>query len=101
MCLFALANFWGPEIQVHLDRAFGTRLAGQRFKASFVPWFFMFLLGTLAQRRHEWLVPRLLDRALVIFVGYFLVVIADHFGGDHHWETISPFISYHSLVSPS
>jgi peptidoglycan/LPS O-acetylase OafA/YrhL len=79
VCLFALANFWGPEIYVQLDEAFGTRLAGQCFKASFVPWFFMFLLGVLAQRRHEWIVPRLLDRASVIFVGYFLVVIADHF----------------------
>ena len=39
----------------------------------------MFLLGALAQRRHEWIVPRLLDRSLVILVGYFLVVIADHF----------------------
>ena len=65
-CLFALANFWGPEIQVHLDRVLGTRLASQGFQASFVPWFFMFLLGVLAQRRHEWIVPRLLDRSLVI-----------------------------------
>jgi peptidoglycan/LPS O-acetylase OafA/YrhL len=80
VCVFALANFWSSEIRACLDQTFGTRLAGQCFKASFVPWFVMFLLGVVAQRRHEWIVPRVRDRLPLILIGYLLVISVVHFG---------------------
>lgn len=80
VCVFALANFWSPEIRAFLDQTFGTRLASQCFKASFVPWFVMFLLGVVVQRRYEWIVPRIRARARAILVGYFVVVAVIHFG---------------------
>jgi len=55
--LFGAANQWKFEVQSALDATLGSEIAGKLFLASFVPWFFMFLLGVLAQRHAASIVP--------------------------------------------
>ena len=55
--LFGAANQWKFAVQSSLDTALGSEIAGKLFLASFVPWFYMFLLGVLAQRHAASIVP--------------------------------------------
>jgi peptidoglycan/LPS O-acetylase OafA/YrhL len=55
--LFGAANQWKFAVQSSLDTALGSETAGKLFLVSFIPWFFMFLLGVLAQRHAASIVP--------------------------------------------
>lgn len=68
--LFAPINHFKAEIAVWLDGlGHGTVLA-KLFAVSFLPWYFMFLLGALAQRLSDHLLPLLVGRIAIVVALY-------------------------------
>jgi peptidoglycan/LPS O-acetylase OafA/YrhL len=77
--VFGLVAHNRSEISQGLDLWSGSDLAGRLFRVSFVPWYYMFLLGVLAQRFHATLVPLLVDRVSAVVAIYLSSLIVDHF----------------------
>lgn len=80
--LFGAANQWKFAVQSSLDTALGSEIAGKLFLASFVPWFYMFLLGVLAQRHAASIVPwaRRYRWAIIGSTAGVIIVCKDGFG---------------------
>jgi peptidoglycan/LPS O-acetylase OafA/YrhL len=76
---FGLVAHSRSEIAQGLDLWSGSDLAGRLFRVSFVPWYYMFLLGVLAQRFHTILVPLLVDRVFAVVVVYLSSLLVEHF----------------------
>lgn len=76
---FGLVAHNRSEIAHGLDLWSGSDLAGRLFRVSFVPWYYMFLLGVLAQRFHTVLVPLFQERALVVIALYLSTLAMDRF----------------------
>jgi len=74
---FASFNVFRDGIQAFLDTATGSELGAKLFGVTFLPWYFMFLIGVLAQRLRHWLIPICQERALAIIVLYVLSMNVD------------------------
>jgi len=82
LALVALAfgplNAFKSEIGSMLDAEFGTTLGSKLYRASFVPWFYLFMLGVVAQRCADWVVPPLRDRCMPTVATYAVCMLIDY-----------------------
>lgn len=82
LALVALAfgplNAFKSEIGSMLDAEFGTTLGSKLYRASFVPWFYLFMLGVVAQRCADWVVPLLRDRCMPTVATYAVCMLIDY-----------------------
>jgi peptidoglycan/LPS O-acetylase OafA/YrhL len=75
---FGPLNAFKSEIGSMLDAEFGTTLGSKLYRASFVPWFYLFMLGVVAQRCADWVVPLLRDRCMPTVATYAVCMLIDY-----------------------
>lgn len=89
---FAALNAFSGDIQAMLGELPRGDLLQKAYKVTFLPWFFMFLLGAVAQRISGAIVPRLLDCRWFVIAMYVTALLLDF----HGWHVPSgnniPFI---------
>jgi peptidoglycan/LPS O-acetylase OafA/YrhL len=75
---FGPLNAFKAEIGSMLDAEFGTTLGSKLYRASFIPWFYLFMLGVVAQRCAAWVVPLVRDRCPLVVVIYASCMLIDY-----------------------
>jgi len=75
---FVPLNAFKTEIGSGLDDACGTVLASKLYRASFLPWFYLFMLGVVAQRIAYVIVPVLRDRCAAAVALYTACMLVDY-----------------------
>lgn len=93
LLLFLVANRWYFAMEDSLSEHLAHRLMG----VSFVPWFYMFLLGVLAQRHFAMLHRLLAGKGLYLLVAYVLLMFAINPFGVVRGNALGPF-SYAALA---
>jgi peptidoglycan/LPS O-acetylase OafA/YrhL len=72
----AVVNSTSQQIILVLTEWSGGEILAKLFQVSFLPWFFMFLLGVIAQRTSRYLIPILLNyswQTIGIYIGAVLI----------------------------
>ena len=90
---FSIFNGQREAAEVLIERATGNWVLPKLYSVSFIPWYYMFLCGALAQRMSSWLVPLCIDRAPTILVMYVVAMLIDfHFWGVRLGNDIPPYL---------
>lgn len=75
---FGPLNAFKVEIGSALDASLGTALGSKLYRASFLPWFYLFMLGVVAQRCAAIVVPLLRDRCVATVAIYAVCMLIDY-----------------------
>ena len=90
---FSIFNGQREAAEVIIERATGSWVLTKLYGVSFIPWYYMFLCGALAQRMSSWLVPLCIDHAPKILVMYVVAMLIDfHFWGVRLGNDIPPYL---------
>jgi peptidoglycan/LPS O-acetylase OafA/YrhL len=66
----SLLNFWRMDIEAVLESLPHGVILAKAYDVTFLPWYFMFLLGVLAQRRWESIVPLFVQHRFALVALY-------------------------------
>jgi peptidoglycan/LPS O-acetylase OafA/YrhL len=90
---FSIFNGQREAAEVIIERSTGNWILMKLYGVSFIPWFFMFLCGALAQRMSSWIVPLCIECAPTILVMYVASMLIDfHFWGVRLGNDIPPYL---------
>jgi peptidoglycan/LPS O-acetylase OafA/YrhL len=78
---FSFFNGERGVVEAIIEDTTGSWIAMKLYGVSFVPWYFMFLCGAVAQRLSWWLIPVCIDRAPLILCAYVVAMLIDF----HAW----------------
>ena len=88
ICLFLVINM----TFTHLQGQYSKHVYFKLLKVSFLPWFYMFLLGVFYQRKFNLFYPLLKGKAIICFFVYVCTaVIMRHFGASFE-NTLNPIL---------
>jgi len=91
--LFSVFNGNRPAFEEMIASATGSQEVVKLFGVSFLPWYFIFLCGALAQRISGWIVPLCIEHATTIFAMYVAAIFLDfHFWGLPLGNQIPPYL---------